>query len=284
MGGLALAAVFVWWESKASEPIVPLRLFRNPIPAVAFPLSFLTGSIMFSSLSFLPLFLQGVNGVSATNSGLLISPQMLGMSTMSIFIGRAVSRTGRYKSFIVAGTCVFVVVMFLLSRLDGNTSKLYIGAVMVLIGCGIGMSMPILSTATQNSVEIRDIGTATSALTFFRSLGGSFGVAAYGAVFGSRLTDGLDRIAASNTLPDGVTAGNLANGPDIIKALPEPLRALVRDSLAEAVSGVFLFAALVAAAAFALSWLLKEIPLRGSAAMAAPKVDIEAEGALAAGG
>ena len=265
-GGLGLAAIFVWWESKASEPIVPLRLFRNPVPAVAFPLSFLTGSIMFSSLSFLPLFLQGVNGVSATNSGLLISPQMLGMSTMSIFIGRAVSRTGRYKSFIVAGTGVFVVVMGLLSRLDGQTSNFYVGAVMVLVGCAIGMSMPILSTATQNAVEIRDIGTATSALTFFRSLGGSFGVAAYGAIFGARLSDGLNGIAAQTPLPKGVTADNLANGPDLIRALPEPLRGLVRDSLASAVSGVFLIAALVALVAFALSWLLKEIPLRSSAA------------------
>jgi EmrB/QacA subfamily drug resistance transporter len=268
--GVALGVAFVGWEARASEPIVPLRLFRNPVVGVGFLLSFLVGSMLFSSLSFLPLYMQGAKGVTATQSGLLLSPQTLGMSLTSIIIGRAVSRSGRYKSFIVTGTGLFVAVMFLLSRIEVGSSWLFIGGVMLLVGVGIGLSMPILSTATQNAVEVRDLGAATGALTFFRNLGGSFGIAAYGAVFTARLTDRLEGIAATKPLPEGITASNLANGPEIIASLPEPLQRLVRTELADSVSGVFVAATAVALAAFAVSWLLREIPLRGHTTLSVP--------------
>ena len=210
------------------------------------------------------MFLQGVSGVSATNSGLLIAPQMLGMTVMSIVAGRLLTKTGRYKAMVIVGTAMFVVDMVLLSRLTASTPALVVGGLMILVGAAVGLNMPVLSTVTQNAVELRDIGVGTSALTFFRTLGGSFGLATYGAVFKSRLNSGLAELTSSQQLPAGTSAKDLANRPSSIRTFVEPLRSGVEEALAHGVAGVFLAAVPVTIAALALGWFLKEIPLRTS--------------------
>jgi EmrB/QacA subfamily drug resistance transporter len=264
VAGGVVGGLFVLWERRVAEPLVPLRLFSNPVVAVAIAMSFLLGSVLYSSPYYLPMFLQGVSGVSATNSGLLVAPQMLGMTVMSIVAGRLLTRTGRYKVMVLVGTALFVFDMVLLARLDASTSALVVGGLMILVGAAVGLNMPVLSTVTQNAVELRDIGVGTSALTFFRTLGGSFGLATYGAVFKSRLNNGLAELATSQQLPAGTSAKDLANRPSAIRSFAEPLRSGVEAALARGVAGVFLAAVPVTIVALVVGWFLKEIPLRTS--------------------
>lgn len=264
VAGAVGSVAFIAWERRVEEPLVPLRLFRSEVVSVTIGMSFLLGSILYSSPFYLPMFLQGVAGISATYSGLLIAPQMLGMTVMSIVTGRLLTRTGKYKTLVVTGTGLFVIDMLLLSRLGADTSAFVVCGLMIAVGAAVGMNMPVLSTVTQNAVELRDIGVGTSALTFFRSLGGSFGLAVYGAVFKSRLNGRLAEIATTQQLPAGVTAKDLANRPRTIHTLDEPLRSAVEAALAHGVAGVFLAAVPVTVVAFGVAWLLKEIPLRTS--------------------
>jgi EmrB/QacA subfamily drug resistance transporter len=266
VGGV-ISVLFVLWERRVPEPLVPLRLFSNPVVAVSIVMSFLLGSVLYSSPYYLPMFLQGVSGVSATNSGLLVAPQMLGMTVLSIVAGRLMTRTGKYKVMVIVGTAMFVADMLLLARLSASTSALVVGGLMVLVGAAVGLNMPVLSTVTQNAVELRDIGVGTSALTFFRTLGGSFGLATYGAVFKSRLNSGLAELTTSGQLPAGMGAKDLANRPSDIRSLEEPLRSGVESALARGVSGVFLAAIPVTIVALVVGLFLKEIPLRTSASI-----------------
>ena len=158
IAGVALFALFILWESRVEEPIVPLRLFDNRIVRVALLLSFLLGPMMYAASAFLPLYLQGVGGYSATTSGLILAPNMLGLTITSVVTGRMTARTGRYKLWVVLGSAFLTVDMILLSRLGVSTSALYVMVVMVLVGAAMGLAMPVLSTATQNAVELRDLG------------------------------------------------------------------------------------------------------------------------------
>ena len=172
------------------------------------------------------------------------------------------ARTGRYKLWVVLGSAFLTVDMILLSRLGVSTSALYVMVVMVLVGAAMGLAMPVLSTATQNAVELRDLGVATSTLTFCRTLGASFGVAALGAVLNSSLDHQLAAIGRTTAVPEGVTAQNLANKPDSIHDLIEPLQGLVEAALAHAVATAFLAAVPVAVLATLVSLRLREQPLR----------------------
>nr|MCU0261621.1 MFS transporter [Ilumatobacteraceae bacterium] len=172
-----LAVLFVLWELRNDEPIVPMRLFRNPIVAVIIPMMVCMGTIMFGATAFLPLYLQAVDGVSATASGLLLLPLMIGVTISSITSGRITANTGRYKAWPIAGSTLAALGVFMLAFLGGDTSRLYISTAMLCIGLGFGMVMPTSTLAVQNSVDWRDLGVATSLVTFFRSLGGAVGLA-----------------------------------------------------------------------------------------------------------
>jgi predicted MFS family arabinose efflux permease len=187
LAGIVSMSLFVWQERRAPEPILPLRLFRDSIFTVSSAASFLVGLTMFGSIIFLPVFLQLVIGVSATNSGLLLLPLMVGIVAAAATSGRLITRIGRYKLFLVIGTAVMTIGMFLLSLMDAQTTRVTASIYMAVLGIGIGLVMQVLILAVQNSVPQRDLGIATSAASLFRSLGGAFGTAMFGAILRSRL-------------------------------------------------------------------------------------------------
>lgn len=257
-GSLLLAVGFVAWERHAVEPILPLRLFRLPVFTVCAAISVLIGAGMFGGTVFLPLYLQAVQGVSATDSGLLLLPLMAGVLTASILGGRLVTRTGHYRRLVVGGTALAAAGMGLLCLLDEGSPMFQAPASMLVLGAGIGTVMPLLTLAAQNAVPPADLGAATSGVNFFRSLGGAVGVAAFGAVLANRLTSEL-----ADRLPDAADLGQtIANSPEQIAALPPAVRTAVVVSLAESVQAVFVAALPVMLLAAATAWLLRELPLR----------------------
>jgi EmrB/QacA subfamily drug resistance transporter len=276
--GAVLIAVFAWWEQRVTEPILPLHLFRSRVFSVASAMGFTIGMAMFGAIIFIPLFLQIVYAVSPTSSGLRTIPLMAGLLTASILSGRAISRMGRYKAFPIAGTAILVVGMYLLSRLDVGTPSWVASAYMVVVGVGLGLVMQVLVLVVQNDARPQEIGVATSSATFFRSVGGAFGVAIFGTIFASRLSH---RLAG---LPRSVTA-HLGSGvqlnPKQIDQLPSHVRLEVLHAFAHSLHGVFLFGMALAAVPFVLSWFLREVPLRTSIARAAEGAPPEPSGQLA---
>jgi EmrB/QacA subfamily drug resistance transporter len=260
--GVVLGGLFVLQERRAAEPILPLGLFRDRIVWVSSVLLFLVGATMFGSIVFLPLFLQAVLGVTATSSGLLLLPLMLGIVTTSVLSGRVISRTGRYRWWPVVGTATMTVGVFLLSRMDATTSGVDASIAMVVVGLGIGMVMQVLVLAVQNTVAHRQLGVATSATNFFRSIGGTFGTALFGAIFGARLASML---ASSLPAGSGIDPRSVARAPEAILQLPPAVREALVEGIAGAIHVVFLVAIPVAAGAFVLSLWLREIPLRDTA-------------------
>jgi EmrB/QacA subfamily drug resistance transporter len=259
IAGVALLATFVWQERRAAEPIVPLTLFRSNVFNVSSAMAMTIGMAMFGAIIFIPLYLQLVYGASATASGLRMLPLMLGLLTASIASGRAISRIGRYRMFPIAGTAILVAGMFLLSRLGAATAPWLASAYMLVVGIGIGLVMQVLVLVVQNDAQPENIGVATSTATFFRSVGGSFGVAIFGAIFASRLSSQLAH------LPRNVVA-HLGSGvqlsPAAARRLPPAVHADFLQAFAHALHGVFLWGMAISIVPFALSWLLKEVPLR----------------------
>jgi len=254
MGALLLGA-FAVQEQRTSEPVLPPRLFRDPVFRVATATLFLIGVAMFGAIVFLPLFLQVVVGASATSSGLLLLPLMAGIVASSVVVGRVISRTGRYRWYPVAGTALMTIAMGLLATMDANTSRTTASWYVAVLGVGLGTVMPVMILAVQNAVDQRDLGTATSAATFSRSMGGSFGVALFGAVLASRL---------AHQLP-GVDAEALQASPSQLRALPPAAHQAVVEAVAQSLHVVFLAAIPVALAAFLVVLFLRERPLRESA-------------------
>jgi len=261
--GVALLAAFVWQERRAAEPLLALHLFRSPIFSVANAMGFTIGMAMFGAIIFIPLFLQIVYGASPTGSGLRMIPLMGGLLVTAVLSGRAISRIGRYRPFPIAGTAVLVVGMFLLSLLDVQTPAWVASAYMVVVGVGLGLVMQVLVLAVQNDARPQEIGVATSSATFFRSMGGAFGVALFGTIFATRLSDQLA------VLPGRLTA-HLGSGvqlnPTQIDQLPPRVHDVVLHAFAHALSGVFLFGMALSLVPFVLSWFLKEKPLRTTVA------------------
>jgi len=257
--GLALLAAFVGQERRAAEPVVPLKLFRSGIFRVSSAMAFVVGFAMFGAIVFLPLYLQLVYGASPTSSGLRMLPLMAGLLVASVGSGRIISRIGRYKAFPIVGTATLTVGMFLLSRLEADTAPWVASAYMLVVGLGIGLVMQVLVLVVQNDAPAQDIGVATSTATFFRSVGGSFGVAVFGAIFASKLADELGRLPAAVTSRLG--AGVHLN-PAEAAQLPPVIHAQFLTAFSNALDSVFLWGAPIALAAFVLSWLLKEAPLR----------------------
>ncbi len=257
--GALLLVAFVWQERRAAEPIIPLKLFRSRIFDVANGIGFFVGLAMFGAIIFIPLYLQLVYGASATSSGLQMLPLMAGLLVAAIGSGRAISKLGRYKIFPVTGTAVLIVGMYLLSRLGENTAHWVASAYMLVVGVGIGLVMQVLVLVVQNDVGREDIGVATSTATFFRSVGGSFGVAIFGAIFASRLGHELKKLPPSAVKGLG---GGLHITPAQVKRLSPHVHAEFLHAFAHALHGVFLFGMAVAIVPFVLSWMLKEVPLR----------------------
>ena len=210
IGLFAAAIVFLigWWFSaqRASEPVLPLRLFRNPVFTVCAAISLAAGFAMFGSISYLPLFLQVVHGVSPTLSGVYLLPMVGGLLITSIASGQLIARTGRYKIYPIVGTAVLTVALFLLSRLDEHTSTALMCTYFFLLGIALGLIIQVLVIAVQNAADYADLGTATSGVTFFRSIGGAFGVSIFGAIFSNRLASELASALHGVTLPGGVSA------------------------------------------------------------------------------
>jgi EmrB/QacA subfamily drug resistance transporter len=257
--GVGLLVLFVWRETQAEEPILPLSLFRSSVFSIANSMGFTIGMTLFGAIVFIPLYLQLVYGASATGSGLRLLPLMAGLLTAAILSGRWISRVGRYKAFPIAGTATLVVGMFLLSRLSVETAPWLASVYMLVVGIGIGLVMQVLVLVVQNDVRPKDIGVATSTATFFRSVGGAFGVAIFGAIFASRLADQL------KLLPQAVTArlgGGVHLNPEQARHLPPTVHDDFLQAFAHSLHGVFLFGTALAVVPFVLSWFLKEVPLR----------------------
>jgi EmrB/QacA subfamily drug resistance transporter len=265
VAGVILLGLFLRQETRAVEPVIPLRLWRNPVFSVASGLEFLVGLAMFGAIVFLPLYLQTVGGASATNSGVLILPLMAGLMFSSITSGRIITRTGRYKVFPVAGTLIIAIGLYLLSTMHVGTSKLTSSLYMVVLGLGIGMIIQVMVLAVQNSVEHRDLGTATATETFSRSMGGAFGVAVFGAILTNRLAHNLRQLLPAGTNLHGVSVNSIAASPAAIRALPAGVQHAVILALSRSIHVVFLLAVPLALAAFGVTLLLRENPLRETA-------------------
>ncbi len=273
IAALVFLAAFVLVESRAAEPILPLSLFRNNNFVVLNAVGFIVGIAMFGSITFLPLYLQVVQGVSPTTSGLSLLPMMLGLIGTSTLAGMVMSRTGRYRWLPLASTALLFLAMALLSTMNEQTGIGLVSLYMFMAGAGIGPVMSVGITAIQNAVNPRDLGVATASATMFRQIGGSIGVSVFGAIFTNRLAAQLGGDAAAGGI------GSFA-GPAVAR-LPEPLHTQMVHAFVVALSPVFVTAAAAAVVAFALGWLLREVPLALSL-RAEPQAEIDAEEEAAA--
>jgi EmrB/QacA subfamily drug resistance transporter len=257
--GVGLLAMFVLVESRAQEPILPLELFRNRTFVATSAIGFIIGLALFGSVTYLPVFLQVVKGKSPTSSGLQLTPMMGGLLVTSIVAGRLISKFGRYRVFPIVGTAVMTVGMVLLSQLSVHSSSLTAALDMLVLGLGLGMVMQVLVLAVQNAVEFRVMGVATSGSLLFRQIGGSIGLAIFGAIFANRLHANLAR-----RLPPGVHAPKNVS-PSVVRSLPPTLHRAYIDAIAASLHPVFVVASGIAVVAFLLTWLLREVPLRATA-------------------
>ncbi len=276
-GSTVIIALFVgsvvllggWWLSAryAAEPVLSLRLFQNPVFSVSAAISLAAGFAMFGSISYLPLFLQVVHGVSPTISGVYLLPMVGGLLITSIGSGQLIAKTGRYKIYPIVGTAVLCVALFLLSRLDEHTSTVLTSVDFFVLGISLGLIIQVLVIAVQNSADYADLGAATSGATFFRSIGGSFGVSVFGAIFSNRLAGELAAALRGVKLPSGFKVASAAADPALLKRLPVAIRADVQHAYSLALHPVFLWAIPVALIAFVLSWFLREVPLRATSSV-----------------
>jgi EmrB/QacA subfamily drug resistance transporter len=264
LGVLTAAALagFLVTQTRAAEPILPLHVFKNRNFSVAMALTFLVGLAMFGAMTFLPLYQQTVQGESPTISGLALTPMMIGVTITSIVAGQVTTRTGRYKVFPVLGGGIMALGMFLLTHLDIGTTRLTSALYYVVLGLGMGFIMQMVSLIAQNSVEQKDMGVASSARMFFQQIGGSLGVAAFGAVFARKLTESL----ASASAGAHVTVSGGQVNPATVNSLPAPIRHDVFFAIAHAVQSVFIWALPAAVLIFVLAIFIKEVPLRGRVA------------------
>jgi EmrB/QacA subfamily drug resistance transporter len=257
VGSAAALAVFVWVESRVAAPILPTRLFGSPVFTVCCVLSFVVGFAMLGALTFLPTYMQFVDGVSATTSGLRTLPMVAGMLSTSMGSGILVGRTGRYKIFPVAGTAVMALAFLLMSRMNPSTSALLQSLYLFILGAGIGLCMQVLILIVQNTSSFEDLGVATSGVTFFRTIGSSFGAAIFGSLFTNFLHSRIGPALAASGAPPAA-----ANSPEALHRLPHAMAAPIVDAYAGSLTQVFFWAVPVALVGFALSLFLPEVPLR----------------------
>jgi EmrB/QacA subfamily drug resistance transporter len=263
---VVLVAMFVLIEQRASEPLMPPKLFAGRGFSISVVLGFLVGVAMFGALTFLPLYLQVVRGASPTGSGLLLVPLMGGLLTAGIISGRRISITGRYRWYPIAGSAVLALGMLWLTQIATDTPFFFTAVNMVVIGVGIGLFMQVIVLVAQNDAAPENIGAATSGATFFRSIGGSVGVAIFGAIFASRLTGGLEKLPPDVVRSLGISPGSVQVDPNAVGALPAGPKAAFLDVFVHALHGAFVWGAVFAGLAFLLAWALPEIELRSATA------------------
>jgi EmrB/QacA subfamily drug resistance transporter len=253
-------AAFVFVESRAREPVLPLHLFGSRVFSVCCALSFIVGFAMLGAITFLPTFQQYVDGVSATISGLKLLPLVIGLLLTSVGAGTAVGKTGRYKVFPLVGTIVIGIGLFLLSRMNEHTSVVVSSFYMLVLGAGIGLCMQVLTLIVQNTSSYEDLGVATSGVTFFRTLGQSFGAAVFGTLYANFLKERLPAALAQAKVSPSATST-----PASLHKLPASQIAPVVHAYAVSLQHVFIWAVPVAGIGFAVALFLKEVPLRGTA-------------------
>ena len=267
-GGVIALGLFCWAETRAAEPMLPMRLFSNPVFTVCSILSFVVGFAMLGALTYLPTYLQYVDGDSATVSGVRTLPMVAGLLIASVFSGNVVSKTGRYRLFPIAGTLVMGVGLYLMSLMGPDTGAWLESLYMFVLGTGIGLSMQVLTIAVQNTVEYSDLGTATSGVTFFRTLGSSFGTAVFGTIYanalGPNLRDGVGAAARTGATDPSVIAG-AATSPEGVHRLPPQASAPIVGAYADTIQTVFLWTVPVAVLGFVVALFLKQVQLRDSA-------------------
>lgn len=268
-GSLVLALLFVFTESRASEPIIPLRLFRNRTITLASLASLFVGIGMFAGTVFFSQYFQLARGKSPTMSGVMTIPMITGLFLSSTLSGQIITKTGRWKVWLVSGGFLLTAGLGMLGTIRYDTTYWHIAIFMFVMGLGIGMMMQNLVLATQNQVDPKDLGSASSVVTFFRSLGGAIGVSALGAVLANRVThyvkDGLTDLG-----PQGASMGTGGGGIPNLSTLPAPLRTVVEAAYGHGVGDVFLYAAPAALLAFLVTIFIKEVALRTNAGKDAP--------------
>ncbi|WP_434594363.1 MDR family MFS transporter [Streptomyces sp. A5-4] len=257
--GVASIVGFLFVETKAAEPIMPLHIFRNRNFTLMSVIGFLTGFVMFGAVLFLPLFQQSVQGASATNSGLLLLPMLLSMMVVSLISGRVTTNSGKYKIFPIMGGGLMVAGLFLLAQMDTDTSRLTSGIYMAVLGAGMGFLMQITMLVAQNSVDMKDMGVASSSATLFRTLGSSFGVSIMGALFTSRVQDTMAERGGA-----GVTQQSAQLDAASLAKLPEVAREAYQFAVASGTHAAFLLGGSIAVIGFVAAFFVQEVPLRGA--------------------
>ena len=269
-----LLAAFVVIETKVEEPLLPMHLLLRPVVALSVAASFAIAVAMFGAIIYIPVYAQGVMGVSATESGMILIPQSVAMILTSIVVGLLISRTGRYKGFLIAGGIVLVLGYGMLAGLEYGDTQWQLTATMIVIGLGLGMSMQVYTLVVQNAVARRELGTATAAIQFFRNIGSTLGTAVLGTVMTASMSTSIsDRIAAlpAEDLAELTTAGstldasgleNAVLDPSALADLPDLLVTPLRQGMSDAMHLVFLAALPFAALALLLSLFIKQVPLR----------------------
>ncbi|MDH6116777.1 MDR family MFS transporter [Kitasatospora sp. GAS204B] len=258
---LAAAALigFCYVEQRAQEPMLPLSLFRNRDFTVVSIIGFIVGFQMFGGVTFLPQYQQIVQNASATNSGLLLMPMMFGMLVVSLVVGQVVTKTGKYRIFPIIGTVVMGAGSLLLSTMGTGTTRLTSSIFMAVLGAGMGFLMQITMLVSQNSVELKDMGVASSTATLFRTIGGSFGVALFGAIYTNRITDTFKGAPGA-----GAGGGVDQMTPAKLRALPDPVQNLFHHAVSNGIHSVFIWAALISLVSVVAALFLKGTPLRGA--------------------
>ena len=269
--GLASLGAFLHAETRAAEPVLPLHIFRSANFSLISLIAFLVGFTMFGAMTFLPLYQQTVQGASATNSGLLLLPLLLAMLVVSMVAGRVTTSTGRYKIFPIIGGGLITVGLYLLSTMDVHTNRLTSGAYMAVLGAGMGFIMQITMLIAQNSVEMKDIGVGSSSSTLFRTIGGSFGVSLFGALFSHKVQHAMEATAAGKA--SGATKAGAQLDPATIAKFPPAVKDAYFHAVATGTHTVFLWGAVVSVIGFAAAWFVSETPLRSAAPKAAPTED-----------
>jgi hypothetical protein len=258
--GVALIVAFVFVERRAAEPVLPLHLLKTRVFASTSIVGFIVGFGMFGAIAYLPAFFQVVRGISPTVSGLYLLPLMGGLLVMSIGSGQIISRTGKYRYFPIAGTALMTGGLFLLHLMGVGTPTFEDAMFMLILGLGLGSVMQVLVTIVQNGVQHSELGVATSGATFFRSIGGSFGTAIFGAIFSNVLVGNLASHLHGISLPQGFSSANVT--PAMLDLLPAAVRHGFVAGYAESIQTVFLIAAPIAFLAFLASWLIPQVELR----------------------
>jgi EmrB/QacA subfamily drug resistance transporter len=260
VGSLVMLALAIWVESRAAEPILPLHLFRNHTLVLAVVASVAVGVALFGTSVFLSQYMQVARDKTPTQSGLLTIPMILGLLVSSTVTGRVISRTGRYKRYMVAGSVSLIAGLALMGTIRSDTSFVLVSLYMLVLGAGVGMLMQNLVLATQNTLDVREMGAGTATVAFFRTLGGAVGVSALGAVLGSRVTTLLLSGLREIGVDPSALSGGTTSVPDV-STIPEPVRTVVEQAFGEAIADLFLIAVPLGVVALVAVLLLREVPL-----------------------